>query len=111
MSFGQYLRQLRESRGLTLRGLAESVGIEPGYLSRIERDDVPPPSEEKLRPLALALGQDPDVFGLLAGRVSALLLEVLQKRPQVVADLIRDLGDAPDQAIYRVVREVRDGSW
>jgi len=33
------------------------------------------------------------------------------KRPTLFADLIRQLKDAPDQAMIRIVREVRDGEW
>lgn len=111
MSFGKYLRTLRESKRLTLRGLADGVGIEPGYLSRIERDDVPPPSEEKLFALATALGVNPDVFALMGGKVSAVVLEVLRRHPEPLTDLILKLKDAPEHAIYRIVREVRDGDW
>jgi hypothetical protein len=32
-------------------------------------------------------------------------------RPQLFAQLIRQLKDMPDHAVLRIVREVRDGSW
>ena len=47
----------------------------------------------------------------LAGKVSMDLQEVIRKRPELFAGLIRQLKDMPDHAVLRVVREVRDGEW
>ena len=62
-------------------------------------------------PLAKELGEDPDVMLALAGKVSSDLQEVIRKRPQLFAKLIREFKDMPDHAVLRVVREVRDGNW
>lgn len=61
--------------------------------------------------LAAALGEDVDLLLAMAGKVSKGLLEVIRQRPQMFASLIRELKDAPDHAILRIVREVRDGDW
>lgn len=113
---GEYLRtrreQLRESdRRYSLRQVAQRVGIEPAYLSKIERGEAPPPSEATLKKLAAELGEDPDVLLALAGKVSSDLLEIIRKRPRLFAELIRQLKEAPDHAILSVVREVTDGDW
>ena len=47
----------------------------------------------------------------LAGKVSSDLQEVIRKRPQLFAQLLRQLKDVPDNAVLRIVREVRDGDW
>ena len=47
----------------------------------------------------------------LAGKVSSDLMEAIRRRPQLFAELIRDLRDLPDRAVLRIVREVRDGDW
>jgi transcriptional regulator with XRE-family HTH domain len=116
MSFGEYLRQRREEKrsadpGFSLRRVAASVGIEPSYLSKIERGEQPPPSEDTIRALAKALGEDPDVLLALAGKVSKDLQAIIRKRPALFAQLIRQLKDMPDHAVLRLVREVRDGEW
>jgi hypothetical protein len=36
---------------------------------------------------------------------------VIRRRPRQFAELIRQLKDAPDRAILKVVRVVRDGKW
>lgn len=105
-------RRLRENdRGFSLRQVARRIGIEPSYLSKIERGQVAPPSEATTVRLAKELGEDPDVMLAMAGKVSGDLQEIIRKRPALFAELIRQLKEAPDHAILRIVREVRDGDW
>ena len=104
--------RLRESdRRYSLRQVARRIGVEPSYLSKVERGQVAPPSEATTVRLAKELGQDPDVFLAMAGKVSRDLQDVICKRPALFAELIRQLKDAPDHAILHIVREVRDGDW
>ena len=115
-TFGSYIRGRRErlqsaAGGYSVRKLAGRLGIQPSYISKIERDEVPPPSEATIIRLAEELQEDPDVLLALAGKVSADLREAIVKRPAMFAELIRQLKDAPDQAVLRLVREVRDGKW
>jgi hypothetical protein len=35
----------------------------------------------------------------------------IRRRPELFAELIRELKDMPDHAVLRIVREVRDGEW
>ncbi len=116
MTFGAYIRQCREilragDRKYSLRQVAQRIGVEPAYLSKIERDEVAPPSEAKIRALAQDLNEDADVLLAMAGKVSTDLLEIIRKRPQLFADLIRELKTMPDHAILRIARDVRDGEW
>lgn len=113
---GTTLRTQREhlkasDRRFSLRQVAVRVGIEPAYLSKIERGDVAPPGEGTIKKLAEELNLDADVLLALAGKVSTDLQEVIRKRPLLFAKLIRELKEAPDHAILSVVREVSDGEW
>ena len=115
-AFGTFVRERREAlraddREYSVRKVAARIGVEPSYLSKIERGEQPPPSEEKIVLLAEVLDQDPDVMLAMAGKVSSDLQDAIRKRPQIFAELIRELRDLPDKAVLRVVREVRDGSW
>lgn len=116
MTLGAYIRQVREklregNRTYSLRQVAQRISVEPAYLSKIERDQVPPPGEETIRRLALDLGEDVDLLLAMAGKVSSDLQEIIRKRPLLFADLLRQLKEQPDKAILRVVREIRDGEW
>ena len=116
MTFGKHIRTVRERarRGdaaFSVRQVAARVGVEPAYLSKIERDQVAPPSEATIRRLAEELGEDADVLLALAGKVSSDLRQIIVGRPKLFADLLRELKTLPDHAIVRLVREVRDGDW
>ena len=114
--FGDAVREVRErlrrhDRRFSLRQVAGRVGVEPAYLSKVERGETAPPSEATTVRLARELGQDPDMLLALAGKVSGDVQAIVRRRPELFAALIRQLKDAPDHAILRVVREVRDGDW
>jgi len=115
-TFGQFIRECREARAtadrmFSVRQVAYRVDIEPSYLSKIERDEQPPPGEDTIRRIAEELGEDPDVLLALAGKVSSDLLTIIRARPRLFADLLRELKQMPDRAVLRLVREVRDGNW
>ena len=115
-TFGSYIRDRRErlrrdDPRFSVRQVADRIGIEPSFLSKVERDEVPPPSEEKIVALARDLDEDADVLLAMAGKVSSDLQRVIRRRPELFAALIRELKNLPDQAVLRLVREVRDGNW
>ena len=114
--FGEFVRQRRETlreadAKFSVRQVAQRIGVEPSYLSKVERGEQPPPSEQTIVALAKELDEDPDVLLALAGKVSSDLLKIVRKRPRLFADLIRELKNMPDHAVLRLVREVRDGNW
>ncbi len=115
-SFGRFVRRRREERresdsSFSVRQVAQRIGVEPSFLSKVERDEAAPPSEEKIVALARELGEDPDVLLAMSGKVSSDLKAAILKRPALFATLIRELKKMPDQAVLRLVREVRDGQW
>lgn len=115
-SFGDYVRTVRARQAElgprhSLRQVAARIGVEPAYLSKVERGLVPPPSEATIVRLAADLGEDADVLLAMAGKVGSDLQEIIRRRPREFAELIRQLKDAPEDAILRVVREVKDGNW
>ena len=115
--FGAHVRELRERRrlgdrrGFSLRQVAVRVGVEPAYLSKVERGQVPPPSEATIGRIADELGEDRDLLLAFGGKVSSDLQAIVRKRPQLFADLIRQLKEAPDDALLALVRQVREGDW
>ncbi len=115
-AFGKYIRERREALNArdgtySVRKVAARIGLQPSYLSKIERGEQAPPSEGKIATLATELREDPDVLLALAGKVSSDLQEAIRQRPRLFAELIRELKKMPDHAVLRIVREVRDGTW
>ena len=114
--FGTHIRSLRErlsedSKEYSVRKVAMRIGVEPAFLSKVEREVVPPPSEAKIIALAEDLGADQDILLAMAGKVSSDLLKVIKDRPVLFAELIRRLKKEPDHAVLRIVRDVNDGEW
>ena len=115
-SFGSHIRMRRqklhaEDKRLSLRQVAMKIGVEPAFLSKVERDVAPPPSEAKIVALAETLGEAPDLLLAMAGKVSNDLQAIIRKRPQLIGELLRQLKEQPDHAILSIVRNVTDGDW
>jgi transcriptional regulator with XRE-family HTH domain len=114
--FGDFIRRRREEKrdadaSYSVRQLAGRIGVEPSYLSKIERGEQAPPSEEKIVALADELDQDADAMLAMAGKISSDLQQIIRQRPALFAELIREMKDMPEHAMLRIVREVRDGEW
>ena len=81
--FGVRLRDLRKKAGLTQRELAEKVGVDFTYLSKIESGAMPPPSEKVIILLAEALNANKDELLFLAGKIPSDIAQLLANRPAV----------------------------
>ena len=66
-TFGKKLRDLRVKSDIGLRELARLINKSPGYLSDVEQDHVPPPSEEAILKIADVLQVDKNEL-LMAAR-------------------------------------------
>lgn len=114
--FGTFIRKLREDKqqgdkSFSLRQVATRLGVEPSYLSKVERGDEKNPSEGLIKKLALELGQDENVLLAMVGKVSQELKDIILKNPSNFAQLLKALKDSPPDALLRIAREVKDGNW
>ena len=114
MTFGEHIRTVREKRqredrAFSLRMVASRTGVQPAYLCKLEFEQTPPPSEQTIRRLAADLEENADVLLAIAGKVSRDLQEIVIRRPRLMADLLRELDEAPDDMLTRITREVRAG--
>ena len=76
--FGARLRELRKQAGLGQRELADKVGINFTYLSKIESGVMPPPSEKVMLRLAEVLNADKDELMSLAGKIPSDIAQILK---------------------------------
>lgn len=84
MTFGQQIRNRRLQKHLAQRDLAQIVDIDFTYLSKIENDKVPPPSEEVIGKLATALNISNEELMTLAAKVDMdELREAVAKDPRI----------------------------
>ena len=92
MKFGPHIRETREAKGFGLRELARLIEVEPAYLSKIEREIFPPPSEALIVKIAGHLGEDPDRLLALAGKIPSDVKEMIIQSQGELAKLVRDWG-------------------
>lgn len=90
-TFGSELVVLRESAGLTLRELANQLGVDHTYLSHIESGRRDPP-EHLVEKVARFFDVPGDVLMLKAGHVPDDLMEVLQERPKTAMKALEDIS-------------------
>lgn len=101
--FGQVLREAREGK-YSLRKFAALVEVSPTYLSQVEQGNVAPPTADRVKRMAEALGANADEWIALAGRVPEDLPEIIQERPTEFPEMLRTLrGLTPEQ-----VKKLRD---
>jgi transcriptional regulator with XRE-family HTH domain len=94
-SFGQVVRDLRVNHKdySSLREFARKVGLSPAYLSRIENEKEPPPSETVVERLAEALGANKYELFSYAGKVPVEFFETFRKNPKRVASFMRRIQE------------------
>ena len=103
MEFGEYIKERRQSLGLTLRKAAKLVGFDAAYLSRIEAGKVAP-SDELVGRLAKVLSCEKEELFVMAGRLPDTLRPAVDEQTHSVVEAIRDaLNAALDHAAHAVV--------
>src|SRR4051794_7641666 len=105
MTFGQRIRTLRRAKTLSQRDLAERVGLNFTYLSKIENgklDFAGYPSEETILKLAEALEADPDELLLMAEKIPESIRKRVIERP----DAFRVLAGLDNKALSRLIKRI-----
>ena len=83
------------------------IGVSPTYLSKVERDEFPPPAEDKVRKIAGIMRHDPDELLALAGRVASDLTDIIRERPREMADLLRAAKGLTAEDMARFARQAQ----
>jgi transcriptional regulator with XRE-family HTH domain len=106
--FGAFIRQSREGKEIGLREMAKMIGVSPTYLSKVERDEFPPPAEDKVRAIAKIIGHDADDLLARAGRVSSDITDIIKQHPVELAALLRTTKGLSADDISRLARQARN---
>lgn len=115
LNFGDFLQKKRTERQITLRKMAELIGITAPYLTDIEKDRRNPPEKEKLETISKVLNlseEEKTVMFDFAGKrrnsVAPDLPEYIMERDYVSAALrtARDL-DASEEDWQKFVNELK----
>jgi transcriptional regulator with XRE-family HTH domain len=107
VGFGTVVRREREAREIGLREMAKRIGVSPTYLSKVEREEFAPPTEEKVRAIAEILERDPDELLALAGRTPSDLAEIIKRNPVEVSALLRTTRGMSRKEIARLAEKAK----
>jgi predicted transcriptional regulator len=102
--FGEFVRRHREAKEIGLREMAKMIGVSPTYLSKVERDEFTPPTEDKVRKIAEVIKCDVDELLALAGRVASDLSSIIKKQPREMASFLRAAKGLTAEDLSRLVR-------
>jgi transcriptional regulator with XRE-family HTH domain len=111
-TFGQALRELRRSKGISQRDLAEKVGVDFSYISKIENDRLSPPSADTIVKICDALEASPDSLLALSGKIPSGLRDTIGSSPAAI-QFIRSaqsmgLTEAEWGKLTRQLKRLRD---
>jgi transcriptional regulator with XRE-family HTH domain len=105
--FGTFMRARREAKEIGLREMAKMIGVSPTYISKVERNDFPPPAEDKVRLIAEVIGCDVDELLARAGKVATDLSDIIKRNPMEVAALLRTTKGLSADELTRLAREAQ----
>jgi transcriptional regulator with XRE-family HTH domain len=107
-TYGSVTRRKREALEIGLREFAKKLGVSPTYVSKVERDEMSPPAEDRVKATALLLGMDADELLALAGKVSSDLSEIISERPVTMASILRTARNLPEEQLKAIEKRLRD---
>ena len=112
-TFGKKLRNLRLQTDVGLRELARLVNKSPGYISDVENDHVPPPSEDVILKIAAALNVDKKQLLTAAQKMDPEITRYVAQKPEA-ADFLRmakqkDFGREDWETLTRLAEAAKLG--
>jgi transcriptional regulator with XRE-family HTH domain len=105
--FGAFIRREREGKEIGLREIAKMIGVSPTYMSKVERDEFPPPAEDRVRAIAKIIECDADDLLARAGRVSSDITDIIKRRPVELAALLRTTKGMTADDIARLAKQAQ----
>ena len=107
-SFGDRIKEARREQRISQRSLAEKVGINFTYLSKIENGELPPPAEDKIFALAENLGLDADELFHLAQRAPDELSKLaIQSQMPMILRAAKDLSEEDRREMLQWINKRR----
>ncbi len=76
-SFGERLRELRRKKEISQRDLADQIGVDFSYISKVENDRLPPPAADTILKLSRVLEASPEELLAATGKMPKGVRETL----------------------------------
>jgi HTH-type transcriptional regulator, competence development regulator len=112
-AFGQALRDLRHEKGISQRELADRVGVDFSYISKVENERLPPPSADTIVKICQVLGAPSDELLASTGKMPTEVKEMLTTSPAALQFVrqAREMGitDEEWEKLTKRLKRLRNG--
>jgi transcriptional regulator with XRE-family HTH domain len=110
--FGEVLREKRRAAGISQRRLAERVGLDFSYISKLENGRLPPPAADTIVDICRVLGARPEELLALTGKLPSGVQETVGTS-EAAQEFLQEarqmrLTDAEWQQMVRSLKRLRD---
>lgn len=111
-SFGKALRELRQKAGVSQRELAERIGMDFSYISKIENDRLPSPAANTVVMICRTLKESPEQLLALTGKIPSEVEEAIatnQSAQEFLREVqVMNLTDAEWKLIRTALGRLRE---
>lgn len=83
-TFGTALKELRRSKDVSQRELAEKVGVDFSYISKLENDRLPPPSADTIMKICNTLELPAEQLLFESGKISPDMTLAISSSPEAL---------------------------
>ena len=89
MTFGTELKEQRRKTGISQRELAQKIGLDFSYISKLENDRLPPPAAETIVAICEVLEIPPETLLAEAGKLPGDIQKVIGES-KAAQEFLRD---------------------
>ncbi|MEJ7778897.1 MAG: helix-turn-helix transcriptional regulator [Daejeonella sp.] len=83
-TFGQALKEIRRETGISQRELADKVGIDFSYVSKIENDRMPPPAGDTIQKICEVLKVSTDLLLSKSGKITGEISDAISSSQSAI---------------------------
>jgi len=83
-TFGELLRNIRRSKGISQRELASKVSVDFSYISKLENDRLPPPAANTIVKICEVLDVQPEALLSITGKLPSEIKELIGSNPRAL---------------------------
>lgn len=83
-TFGEALKTIRRSKGISQRELANRVAVDFSYISKLENDRLPPPAADTIVKICEVLEVQPEFLLSLTGKLPSEIKVLIGSNPKAL---------------------------
>lgn len=110
-TFGNVLREYRQTAGISQRELAKKVGLDFSYISKLENDRLPPPAADTVVLIAKIFNVPAEELLALTGKIPSNIQETISTSANAQSFLreVQEMGLTDDEwkKMYKSLKYLR----